>query len=743
MPWKMSCLAAVGLVLGSTVYVIAQEVGTGYVLFEYWNSCASPGRGREVFVRDADSSEWRPGFVGPTDRSDFCAVQARAFLFPPADGQYTFWISGGGQDRLWLSSNEDPSNSVSIISVSGWAPAGDSRKSAPVTLRAGRTYFIMAQQTGSSDSTAVSWAGPVVGSSPVAICPAYLAAYIRSPEPLLLRAHNPQPADGITGGVSPVFRWNPGTTAVTHAVYFGTNPTPGSAEFRGNQTSTTYTDPAPLVLGTTYYWRVDESDGAGNTYPGAVWKFTPVAAIPHNLQWQQFLSGLNEIVTYAIAADSRGNVYVSGTGKDSTSIARILQKYSPDGRPLNGPTGPGTFWFAGFAESTLYRDFPWHKIVVDENHGKVYVLYACWDAQAPASDDRTFWLASHEMSTGEKSPGWNATTRLVGHSTVLRGGLAVDSHGDVWTVLEGVRAFVPDGSCFGLEVKKWSGSTGTSIAAAAIDIFTPGKHKHLAGFAIRPTDDAMYTVYREVPLASGQPPIDLVVSLWGSNSQFIKRHETTIGVPTPDDPTEVCHPVFHNCCVDASGALTVGGYYSYDRQLGPSAPLTIQQGFGWDRRFVPVVLRFTSDLDPVFQYISDLTNLSNVPFIDTHCGFIERVEGRIALAANNMVVYRLVPSFINLTPVVLLDNAGQRIASEGVTARSWVEYPSGSRAFYDMDSYNTRTYDMGYIPSTDTIVETGPAHFWSPSPLSAIHPWDIHGALVICYSHRPPPTTCP
>jgi hypothetical protein len=87
------------------------------------------------------------------------------------------------------------------------------------------------------------------------------------------QATNPSPANSATG-VSPTadLTWAPGRWAVSHDVYFGTNPTPGPAEFHGNQTSVTF-DPGALANNTTYYWRIDSVNPLGTT-PGVVWNFT-------------------------------------------------------------------------------------------------------------------------------------------------------------------------------------------------------------------------------------------------------------------------------------------------------------------------------------------------------------------------------------------------------------------------------------------------------------------------------------
>ncbi len=66
--------------------------------------------------------------------------------------------------------------------------------------------------------------------------------------------------------------WTAGVQAQSHNVYFGTNPTPGPGEFKGNISGTAY-NPGPLDPNTTYYWQINEKNGYGTTL-GEVWSFT-------------------------------------------------------------------------------------------------------------------------------------------------------------------------------------------------------------------------------------------------------------------------------------------------------------------------------------------------------------------------------------------------------------------------------------------------------------------------------------
>jgi Gylcosyl hydrolase family 115 C-terminal domain len=92
-------------------------------------------------------------------------------------------------------------------------------------------------------------------------------------------AYNPAPADGAESvAVDTTLTWTAGFQTKLHYVYLGDNfDDVNSATVGMPQGTTTYT-PSGLKKAKTYYWRVDEFDGAG-TYKGDVWSFTTEGAV--------------------------------------------------------------------------------------------------------------------------------------------------------------------------------------------------------------------------------------------------------------------------------------------------------------------------------------------------------------------------------------------------------------------------------------------------------------------------------
>ena len=160
-------------------------------------------------------------------------------------------------------------------------------------------------------------------------------------------ASSPNPPDTTVGHAFDTnLSWTAGIDSISRNVYFGTNPSPGASELRGNQASTTF-DPGILASG-TYYWRIDEVNGDGTT-TGPVWSFAvgPPAKAFRPMPWNGMKAVATNVGTLNWVAgksvtDSSHDVYF---GTDSTPDSSE-SKGNQTGTTYNpGPLTPGITYY--------------------------------------------------------------------------------------------------------------------------------------------------------------------------------------------------------------------------------------------------------------------------------------------------------------------------------------------------------------------------------------------------------------
>ena len=155
----------------------------------------------------------------------------------------------------------------------------------------------------------------------------------------ILTAYSPDPKDGdMLKATKTTLKWQPGDKATAHDVYFGESfdqimaATPvDAAVFIGRQTKAELAVgaagnlvPTALVPGKTYYWRVDETDGA-QIWRGSVWSFTvqPVTASrPFPIDGMKYVDP-NQDLSWQMGMGAIFNTVFVGQSFDEVSAATV------------------------------------------------------------------------------------------------------------------------------------------------------------------------------------------------------------------------------------------------------------------------------------------------------------------------------------------------------------------------------------------------------------------------------------
>ncbi|MHC4867531.1 MAG: LamG-like jellyroll fold domain-containing protein [Planctomycetota bacterium] len=260
--------------------------GLGTIVLERWNDFTGSVpdlRNFWKYPNNPDEVETLNQFSWNFVDLESYGARIYGWVYAPATGDYTFWLCSDDNGELWLSTNDDSSNTELIAQEGTWQNANvwgsGEERSDPIPLVAGNRYYIEAlweEDTG-GDHCMVAWQGPGI-EGPTIIPGNNLSPY----EPL--KAFGAKPANRATGVTqTPILEWKPGIQAASHELYFGTdedvvrNATKASSEYIGPRAlgDESY-DPGELAWESTYYWRVDEVNNINPDSPwvGSVWSFT-------------------------------------------------------------------------------------------------------------------------------------------------------------------------------------------------------------------------------------------------------------------------------------------------------------------------------------------------------------------------------------------------------------------------------------------------------------------------------------
>jgi hypothetical protein len=179
------------------------------------------------------------------------------------------------------------------------------------------------------------------------------------------KAYSPKPPDSAQyAAVDVTLSWTAGLNAKLNYVYFGASFDDVNNATTGTPRATpTYTPTGPLERGKTYYWRVDEFDGAG-THKGDVWSFStiPVIAItdPALLGWWKLEEGYGATAVDFSGHENHGTIQNPNGGLGLGGSAWAADPERDVALSFSGNNTSGTYVSAGrIPAMTLTNGFTW------------------------------------------------------------------------------------------------------------------------------------------------------------------------------------------------------------------------------------------------------------------------------------------------------------------------------------------------------------------------------------------------
>ncbi len=349
--WITSVLPASGT-NGETITVQASRSGLSAGTYNGTVSVTSNGGNQDVSVSITVTSTDIPSTtVAVTDSS--CGEPSETGVFsitlspaPTSTVNVNYVITGtatNGTDYTLTPSSSpitftagQTSKTVTITPIDDTAV--ESTETVILTLQSGTDYSV-----GSPSSTTIDLSDDDVPPNPVT---------------------SPSPSNGATNvPVTADLSWVNGGGSTNYDVYFGTDATPDSGEFQGNQTGTSLSL-GTLSYSTTYYWRVDAKNSTGMT-TGDVWSFITQAA-PCTLS--------PTISSSPVPSDNANGISISANlswsgGNSQCGFGLTYSVYfgtdlTPDSGELQGTTVIKSWDLPTLSYSTHYY---WRVVATDSN----------------------------------------------------------------------------------------------------------------------------------------------------------------------------------------------------------------------------------------------------------------------------------------------------------------------------------------------------------------------------------------
>ncbi|MGB2866535.1 MAG: LamG domain-containing protein [Sedimentisphaerales bacterium] len=311
-------------------------------------------------------------------------------------------------------------------------------------------------------------------------------------------AYEPVPAEGTESvALNVTLTWTPGFNAKLHYIVFGEDFDEVNDTATGKPNGPATYSPGSLKLAKTYYWRIDEFDGAA-THKGEVWSFTTLGAVsgpnPANgavdvkptviLGWNAGAIAASHEVYFGADADAVKN---ATTASPEYKGAKALgeESYDPGMLTLN----TAYFWRIDEVNG-VNPDSPWAGNVWSFSTGDFFVIddFEIYDA-----NDNQLWYSWHD-GLGYGAPGTpdyfagNGTGAAVGdettpsytEETIVQGGsksmpVSYDNnkqgfskYSEVELTLDAVRDWTAEGVVeLSLWFRGYAGSVGSFVEGPA------------------------------------------------------------------------------------------------------------------------------------------------------------------------------------------------------------------------------------------------------------------------------------
>jgi hypothetical protein len=185
-----------------------------------------------------------------------------------------------------------------------------------------------------------------------------------------------------------------------HYIVFGDDFDQVSNAAEGTINGTTSYNPGPLKKAKTYYWRVDEFDGA-ETHKGDVWSFTTIGAVsgpnpPDGavdvkpsviLTWAAGSVAISHEVYFGTDADAVKNATTASPEYKGSKVFHD-ENYDPNKLMLNS-----TYFWRIDEVNDFNPDSPWAGNVWSFTTGNFFVID---DFEEYNSEDNQIWIAWHD-----------------------------------------------------------------------------------------------------------------------------------------------------------------------------------------------------------------------------------------------------------------------------------------------------------------------------------------------------------